>query len=117
MIYACYNIQSVGSFVLIPFIFASATKQFWPLLLAYSVEIFAILLVTSVIDSKRMGGRKRIAIVGLIFLASVEVILFFVGKHFIIPAVILMRFAIRIVWSSLIVLNGESFPTRTEPLE
>jgi hypothetical protein len=70
-IYACYNIQSVGTFVLIPFIFAEATSGFWPLFLAYSVEILALILVTFVIDSKRLGGRRRIAICGLLLLGIV----------------------------------------------
>lgn len=72
--------------------------------------------MTFVIDSKKLGGRKRIAISGLLFLCVIEFILFFVGKPFIIAAVIMIRFAIRVTWSSFIVICSESFPTRTRSL-
>jgi len=102
--------------VLIPFLFAEVTTAFWPLLLAYTSEIIATLIVACVIDSKKLGGRKRIAIGGLILLSIVEVSLYLGKKSIIIASVVIIRFSIRIIWSSFIVISSESFPTRTRSL-
>lgn len=74
-------------------------------------ELPATIFVILLIDSKKLGGRKRLMTFGLILFVSVEFIMYKFRAPTVVFGMIMIRVADAIVWLSLLQLTIESYTT------
>jgi hypothetical protein len=75
------------------------------------LELPFAFLTSYFIDKKNIGGRIRIFILAMLFMAGADFLIFVIGKKALLIGAIIMKSFERVVWSCLFLLGSESFTT------